>query len=254
MIVLFFSGEKNPTANDSTRIKYQQKDSLQLYINKLYELTDEAAFYYSNKADSLLKTLWRKPATVNEQTAYLDFILNIAYHLLQQGQVPASIRWYENGLTYYQQNKLSNYEAEEFILKPLGNNYVRLGDYDKAVAIQQLAIEQAIKTNQKELLAALYSNLAISYFWLTDYTAVQMNCYKGLQFVSFNEAVTGLLYNVKADAFDAAGIRDSALFYNQQALQFFQSPEAAEADAGWIVSTLRLSSKLLADQKKYQQA
>lgn len=254
LFALFFSGDENPIANDTIRIRYQQKDSLQLYINKLYELTDDHPFYLSNKADSLLKTLWRKPKTANEQTAYLDFILNIAYHLLQQGQVPASIRWYETGLTYYQQNKLSHYEAEEFIFKPLGNNYVRLGDYDKAVAIQQLAIEQAIKTNKKELLAALYSNLAISYFWLTDYAAVQVNCNKGLQYISYNETVTGLLYNVKADAFDAAGIRDSAFFYNQRALHFFQSPEAAEADAGWIVSTLRLTSKLLSDQKKYRPA
>lgn len=254
LFALFFSGDDQPANKETWRNIYQQKDSLGLYLEKLYELIDDHPFYFSNKADSILKTLWRQPINEREQTAYLDFILNIAYHLLQQGQVPASIRWYETGLSYYQQNKLNQYEAEEFILKPLGNNYVRLGDYDKAVAIQQLAIEQAIKTNKKELLAALYSNLAISYFWLTDYEAVQLNCNKGLQFVSFNETVTGLLYNVKADAFDVAGIRDSALFYNQQALRFFQSPEAAEADAGWIVSTLRLSSKLLMDQKKYQPA
>ena len=254
LFALFFSGAENPIVNDSIRATYQQKDSLQLYINKLYELTDDSPFYFSNKADSVLKTLWRKPATINEQTAYLDFILNIAYHLLQQGQIPASIRWYESGLTYYQQNQLNNYEAEEFILKPLGNNYVRLGDYDKAVAIQQMAIQQASKSNKKELLSALYSNLAISYFWLTDYAAVQLNCNLGLQFTSFNQTVTGLLYNVKADAFDAAGIRDSSLIYNQRALRFFQSPEAVEADAGWIVSTLRLSSKLLSDEKKYQPA
>ncbi len=254
LFALFFSGDDQPANKENWRNSYLQKDSLGLYLEKLYELTDDHPFYFSNKADSVLKTLWRQPINEREQTVYLDFILNIAYHLLQQGQVPASIRWYETGLTFYQQNKLHQYEAEEFILKPLGNNYVRLGDYDKAVAIQQIAIEQAIKTNKKELLAALYSNLAISYFWLTDYAAVQLNCNKGLQFVSFNETVTGLLYNVKADAFDKAGIRDSALFYNQQALRFFQSPEAAEADAGWIVSTLRLSSKLLADQKKYQPA
>lgn len=254
LFALFFSGDDQPVNKENWRNSYLQKDSLGLYLEKLYELTDDHPFYFSNKADSILKTLWRQPINEREQTAYLDFILNIAYHLLQQGQVPASIRWYETGLTFYQQKKLHQYEAEEFILKPLGNNYVRLGDYDKAVAIQELAIEQAIKTDKKELLAALYSNLAISYFCLTDYTAVQLNCNKGLQFVSFNETVTGLLYNVKADAFDKAGIRDSALFYNQEALRFFQSPEAAEADAGWIVSTLRLSSKLLADQKKYQPA
>ncbi len=252
--VLFFSGDENPAANDSVRVRFQQKDSLSLYLEKLYGVTDDQPFYYSNKADSLLKTLWRKPAEVHEQTAYLDFILNIAYHLLQQGQIPASCRWYETGLNYYRQNKLISYEAEEFIFKPLGNNYVRLGDYDKAVAIQQMAIEQALEHTKRELLSSLYSNLAISFFWLKNYREVQLNCNKGLQYISFNETVTGLLYNVKADAFFEAGISDSAAFYNQKALQFFQLPESAEADAGWIVSTLRLSSKLLANQKQYKQA
>lgn len=254
IVVLFFAGDGIPLASDSTRIKYQQKGSLSLYLEKLYELTDEQPFYYSNKADSLLKTLWRTPSTVHEQTAYLDFILNIAYHLLQQGQIPASIRWYETGLNYYQQNKLNEYEAEDFVYKPLGNNYVRLGDYDKAVAIQQMAIEKASKQNKNELLSSLYSNLAITCLWLKKYDEVQLNCNKGLQYISFNETARGLLYNVKADAFFDEGKKDSASFYNQRALHFFQSPESAEADAGWIVSTLRLSARLLADQKQFKQA
>lgn len=254
LFALFFSGDDLPAQKETWRNKYLQKDSLGLYLEKLYELTDDHAFYFSNKADSLLKTLWRQPVNEREQTAYLDFILNIAYHLLQQGQIPASIRWYEAGLNYQQQNKLSSYETEEFILKPLGNNYVRLGDYDKAVAIQQLAIEHAEKQNKQEILSSLYSNLAITYFWLKKYDEVQLNCNKGLQYISFSTVSTGLLYNVKADAFYEAGRKDSASAYNQKALQFFRSPEAVEADAGWIVSTLRLSSKLFTDNKQFGQA
>jgi len=254
LFALFFSGDDLPPGKETWRNKYLQNDSLGLYLEKLYELTDDHAFYFSNKADSLLKTLWRQPINEREQTAYLDFILNIAYHLLQQGQIPASTRWYETGLNYQQQNKLNSYEVEEFILKPLGNNYVRLSDYDKAAAIQQIAIEKALKQKKQELLSSLYSNLAITYFWLKNYEEVQLNCNKGLQYISFNKTVTGLLYNVKADAFYEAGINDSASFYNQQALQFFRSPEAVEADAGWIVSTLRLSSELLTDRQQFKQA
>lgn len=254
LFALFFSGDDLPSQKKTWRNKYQQKDSLGLYLEKLFELTDDHAIYFSNKADSLLKTLWRQPINEREQTAYLDFILNIAYHLLQQGQIPASIRWYEAGLNYQQQNKLNSYETEEFILKPLGNNYVRLGDYDKAVAIQQMAIEHAEKQNKQELLSSLYSNLAITFLSLKKYDAVQLNCNKGLLYISFNTVSTGILYNVKADAFYEAGINDSAFVYNQRALQFFRSPEAVEADAGWIVSTLGLSSKLLTDKKQFGQA
>lgn len=246
---LFFSGDEKQTWKE----KYEQKDSLGLYLEKLYELTDDDAFYYSNKTDSLLSTLWRQPKNEREQIAYLDFLLNTAYHLLQQGQVQASTKRYEQGLRYQKQYGIS-YETEEFIIKPLGNNYVRVGDYDKAVALQQSAIDNALSADKKELLPSLHSNLAITYFWLGNYEEVQVQCNKGLNFVVLNKTITGLLYNVKAEAFYADEKKDSAFYYNQKAITFFRSPDAYEADVSWIVSALDLSSKLLIDKKQFAEA
>lgn len=251
-LLLFFSGDE-PQQKAKWKELYQPKDQLQAYLEKLYDLTDEQPFYLSNKADSLEQTLWRKPKLKEEQTAYLDFILNIAYHLLQQGQIQASTRWYEKGLNYQQQQKVV-YEAEEFIIKPLGNNYVRLGDYDKAIALQQSAIEQATAEQKYNLLASLFSNKAITYYWLGNYDEVQITCNKGLQFIMQQPTVTGLLYNVKADAFYAAKQTDSARYYNKAALQFFRSADAVDADASWMVSALQLSAKLLYDQKQWNKA
>lgn len=249
VLLLFFSGDEKQT----WREKYEQKDSLALYLEKLYELTDDDAFYFSNKTDSLLQTLWRQPKNEREHIAYLDFLLNTAYHLLKQGQVQASTKRYEQGLRYQQEHKLP-YETEEFIIKPLGNNYVRIGDYDKAIALQQQAINTALQAGRKELLASLYSNLAITNFWLGNYEEVQERCNQGLHFVEFNITAVGLLYNVKADAFYAEGKRDSAFFYNQKAIQFFRSPDAYEADVAWMVSALELFSKLLAGKKQFTDA
>lgn len=232
---------------------YQPKDQLQAYLEKIYDLTDEQPFYLSNKADSIEQTLWRKPKSKQEQTAYLDFVLNIAYHLLQQGQIQASTRWYEKGLNYQQQQNIP-YEQEEYIVKPLGNNYVRLGDYDKAVALQQAAIQHATAAKKSELLPSLYSNLAISYYWLGNYTATHEQSNNGLLFVPFQKTITGLLYNVKADAFYAAGNYDSASFFNQKAIAFYRTVDAVKADASWMVSALQLSAKLLADQQQWKAA
>jgi CHAT domain-containing protein len=252
-LLLFFSGDEEPQQKAKWNEVYQPKDQLQSYLEKLYDLTDEQPFYLSNKADSLEQTLWRKPKLKEEQIAYLDFVLNIAYNLLQQGQIQASTRWYEKGLNYQQQQKVV-YEAEEFIIKPLGNNYVRLGDYDKAIALQQSAIEQATAEQKLNLLPSLYSNKAITYYWLGNYAATQSSCNKGLQFITEQPTVTGLLYNVKADAFYAAKQNDSAFYYNEKALAFFRSADAVDADAAWMVSALQLSAKLLYEQKQWNKA
>ncbi len=252
-LFLFFSGDEKPLQKATWIEVYQPKDQLHTYLEKLYDLTDEQPFYFSNKADSLEQTLWRQPKSKLEQTAYLDFILNIAYHLLQQGQIQASTRWYEKGLNYQQQQNIP-YEQEEYIVKPLGNNYVRLGDYDKAVALQQTAIQHATAAKKNELLPSLYSNLAISYYWLGNHAATQEQCNNGLQYVSFQKTITGLLYNVKADAFYATGNKDSSFYFNQKAIVFFRSADAADADASWIVSALQLSAKLLADEQRWKAA
>lgn len=252
-LFLFFSGDEKPLQKATWVEVYQPKDQLHAYLEKLYDLTDEQPFYLSNKADSLEQTLWRQPRSGQEQTAYLDFVLNIAYHLLQQGQIQASTRWYEKGLNYQQQQRVA-YEAEEFIIKPLGNNYVRLGDYDKAIALQQTAIEKATTEQKFNLLPSLYSNQAITYYWLGNYDATQTTCNKGLQFITHQPTATGLLYNVKADAFYAAAKMDSADFYNQKALAFFRSAGAVDADASWMVSALQLSAKLLYGQKQWSKA
>lgn len=252
-LFLFFSGDEKPAQKATWVEVYQPKDQLHAYLEKLYDLTDEQPFYFSNKADSLEQSLWRKPKAKQEQTAYLDFILNIAYHLLQQGQIQASTRWYERGLNYQQQQNVL-YEQEEYIVKPLGNNYVRLGDYDKAVALQQAAITNAVTANKFSLLPSLYSNLAISYYWLGNYAATQEQCNKGLIYVPFQKTIAGLLYNVKADAFYVSGRKDSATSYNQKAIAFYRTADAADADASWMVSALQLSSKLLADQKQWSKA
>jgi CHAT domain-containing protein len=234
--------------------EYKAKDALTGYLEKLYEVTDDEPEYYYNKTDSMLQTLWRQPATVQEQTAYLDFILLHSYHLQKSGQIQASSKWYEFGLNFLRRQKLSDYETEEFIYKPLGNNYVRLGDYDKAIALQETAIAESFAKENNESVASLYGNLAITYFWLQQYDTVQSICNNGLQYVKNNTSVAGLLCNIKADAFFEQYKYDSATFYNERAITFFKQPTSVAAEAEWIVSALTLSAKILAVEKNYAAA
>lgn len=250
VVVFFISGHPPPTYRDI----YKSRDSLAPYIYRLYEITDEEPQYYIFKTDSLLATLWRQPQKAHEHIAYLDFILLHAYYLQQAGLIPRSTKWYEQGLNYLQQHRKVNYEAEEYIYKPLGNNYVRLGDYDKAIALQQRAIQEAVAKKLPHLLSSLYSNLAITYFWLQQYDSVQLHCNRGIHYLPFNNQVTGLLYNIKTEAFLETGLSDSAKIYNQRALAFHQSTQAVEVEPAWKASTLVLTAKLLKAEKKYASA
>ena len=55
---------------------------------------------------------------------------NKAYYENQFGQTEKAISSYEKAWQIYQKNKLADYDIIEFCLKPLGNLYTVLGDYE----------------------------------------------------------------------------------------------------------------------------
>lgn len=67
-----------------------------------------------------------------EKLALVILKCNKAFYQNQFGQTQKAISSYESAWQLYDKNKLSNYDIIEFCLKPLGNLYTIIGDYDNA--------------------------------------------------------------------------------------------------------------------------
>lgn len=106
--------------------------------DKIYNAVDSFTAHPSAKAlQNLTNTeadFWRnpKPKTKDEFLAIVVLNCNKAYYENQFGQTQNAISSYEKAWQIYQKQKLSNYDIIEFCLKPLGNLYTVLGDYDSA--------------------------------------------------------------------------------------------------------------------------
>ncbi|MRX66401.1 CHAT domain-containing protein [Flavobacterium resistens] len=106
--------------------------------DKIYNAVDVFVAHPSAKAlQNLTDTetdFWKnpKPKTKDELLAIVVLNCNKAYYENQFGQTQKAISSYEKAWQIYQKNKLSNYDIIEFCLKPLGNLYTVLGDYDNA--------------------------------------------------------------------------------------------------------------------------
>ncbi|MFQ6600215.1 CHAT domain-containing protein [Flavobacterium sp. C3NV] len=106
--------------------------------DKIYNAIDVFVAHPSAKALQNLTHLesdfWRnpKPKTKDELLAIVVLNCNKAYYENQFGQTEKAIASYEKAWQIYQKNKLSDYDIIEFCLKPLGNLYTILGDYDSA--------------------------------------------------------------------------------------------------------------------------
>lgn len=79
-------------------------------------------------------TFWKNqnPKTKDELLAIVVLNCNKAYYENQFGQTEKAITSYEKAWQIYEKNKLKDYDIIEYCLKPLGNLYTVLGDYDSA--------------------------------------------------------------------------------------------------------------------------
>lgn len=106
--------------------------------DKVYNAVDVFVANPSAKAIDNLNQIeadfWKnsKPKTKNELLAIVVLNCNKAYYENQFGQTEKAIASYEKAWQIYEKNKLGNYDIIEYCLKPLGNLYTVLGDYDSA--------------------------------------------------------------------------------------------------------------------------
>jgi len=106
--------------------------------DKIYNAID--AFVSNPSAKALQKltntetAFWKnpKPKTKDELLSIVVLNCNKAYYENQFGQSENAVKSYEKAWQIYQKYQLNNYDIIEYCLKPLGNLYTILGDYDSA--------------------------------------------------------------------------------------------------------------------------
>ncbi|MGV9004129.1 CHAT domain-containing protein [Flavobacterium sp.] len=126
--------------------------------NRIYSAID---VFVANPTEQNLKKLEIQQATFEpkskaEMLAMVILNCNKAYYENQFGQTKKAISSYEKAWLQYQKNKLSNYDITEFCLKPLGNLYTIVGDYDNAEnTIKHYFYIANVEKNQEQKFAAI---------------------------------------------------------------------------------------------------
>jgi len=108
--------------------------------------------------DNVDSNFWKnqKTKTKNELLAVVVLNCNKAYYENKFGKANQAISSYEKAWQIYQKNKLSNYDITEYCLKPLGNLYTIIGDYDNAEnTIKQYYFIANAEKNQSQKIAAI---------------------------------------------------------------------------------------------------
>lgn len=202
------------------------------------------------------KRAWRLPRNETEHAAWLDMLTYQGYYQMFTGNILPSIAAYENAYRYYNEHNITETDILEYILKPLGNNYTRLGDYERAGFIQQQGLAIARKQNDPQQIAAAYSNLAVTCLMQEHFDLARDHALNGLLSAPESSSIAGLLHSSLAEIYIKKEMPDSAAIHATLGLQILQRPEILRTEnAGyWLASVLQANGDVAVLKKQYGEA
>jgi CHAT domain-containing protein len=232
---------------------FQQKDNLSDWI---YERINYVTENPQQRLAYLMETqnlAWRKATTPEEDYVWLNLLSTQGYYQLLDGNILGSINSYENAYSYYLKNKVVEYEIVEYTTKPLSNNYTRLGDYERALYLQLLSVKFLTQTkDNQDNIAAIYSNIAISYRAMGNLQEAEKNVNIGLKMASRNSQVQIILNNILADIlFDKQEYlkAESLIKYN-----IAKQKKITRENAYWLMGSYTSAGSIYKKLNKLQQA
>jgi CHAT domain-containing protein len=200
-----------------------------------------------------------KPKSKNELLAMVVLNCNIAFYQNHFGKTNQAISSYEKAWRIYQKNQLNEYDIIEYCLKPLGNLYTILGDYDNAEnVIKQYYFVAEKEKNQLQKIAAILnlsnvyqssgkSALAIDLLEKTIKTDQLSNIQKG---ILLNNLGNNYLLSVKDSSIHPNAYSNAEQSFNT-AIQFLKN-DKNQLEA--LSNCYRNLSALNRQSKKFKKA
>lgn len=233
----------------------QAKDDLEEW---LYARMDYAAKQPAARLSFLMATqqaAWRQPRNDHERLAWLDLHTYQGYYQLYTGHIIPSIQAYETAYRYYYDDPVPDTDVMEFILMPLGNNYTRLGDYERAQFIHAKSLGIAQERKDARGIAGACSNLAVAAQMQEQYAEAKRYALLGLQSAPAASSIAGLLHATLADIYYATNAQDSARLHANEAITILRkAPPAEENRQYWLSSAYQVAGNIAARTQHQQEA
>lgn len=187
--------------------EYRAKDDLAGWIYAQLPWVAQQPGARSGQLVWAVSAAWRSPRNNNEIQAWQDLLVNEGYALLMAGDIVHSTDAYTAAFQWARAHQDLEDPALvlDNILKPLGNNYTRLGDYEQALFIHRKALVIAQALGNKDAIAGTCSNLANAESNRGDPEQALIYCRQGLGLTGIPGPVRGLLLSEEADALQALG-------------------------------------------------
>ena len=213
---------------------------------KIYNSVD--AFVANPSQDALGKLVDLEktfhPKSKPELLAFVILKCNKAYYENQFGQTQKAIKSYETAWQLYQKNKLSNYDITESCLKPLGNLYTIIGDYDNAEnVIKQYYFIANAENNQPNKFASILNLSSVYYASGKQDEAINL-LEKTINSENLSNPQKGMLWNNLGNNYLSKGNSNKAGICYGISIKFLKNSDESKSLANAYRNTALLNNDL----------
>ncbi len=244
--------ERIPASVSQQLDSLQKTDNLEEWLYTIGGYVEGDAVSRVPLLQHIMDKVWRSSKTDPERLAWFTQLTVLGYYQLFRGDILSSINAYEKAYQFYFEKPIPHADVLEYVLKPLGNNYTRLGDYDQAFFIQEKSLLLATEQKNAMQIASIYCNLATSARWKGKLNQAQQYGEKGLQEVRKNTALHGLLLSTLSDIlFESKQFAASETRINESIKILENSLHKRETNAAyWLLSAYQTQGNLLKEKNK----
>ncbi len=206
----------------------RRQNNLEIWLNTRMDVSDyyyETAQYQAaaHYLDETWTEKWREPQGEAEWSLCCYVQANRGTELLQAGKMLQAIAAFQEAANMYERFRFKDFDAVEFIYKPLGNCYTRLGDDDKALAV---CFKTLMLQGDNETMAGVYCNIGIAYWNKGDYEASEKYHRQGLGLQEVSSLKRALLRGALAQVLLDKGQLQQAARSADESLQLLASESA----------------------------
>jgi tetratricopeptide (TPR) repeat protein len=157
---------------------------------------------------------------------------------------------------FYFERPIAQADVIEYVLKPLGNNYTRLGDYDRAFFIHEKSLALALSKKDSAEVAGIYNNLAICAQWKGDLQQAAQYCQMGLLQVGNNTSLHGLLLSTMSEILLQSKQNTEAAIRVREAVSMLRSIRGKQTDGNmyWLMSAYQVQGSLFKEKSDFKSA
>jgi CHAT domain-containing protein len=214
-------------------------------VNFIYTCLDSFLANPTEKRLTILesfdRTMWRPLKNDDEYIAYVILLCNKGYYSTRFGDINKALDAYETAWKIYNDHDLAGFDIIEYCLKPLGNNYSMLGDYQSAANVIRNYLFIAEKQNNFLHLIAAFINLSVVYHDTGRQEEAIALLNSALKVKGLPEFKKGIIYSNLARNFLDLQQPKEAQRYATLALKHLQKDNDEEASLQ-LVNTLKILS------------